>query len=192
MAKPLSSKLINKCFVVPFSEDGKDYDLHISYGFNVFGKQNPYLIIHTNLFLCEGSKRIYTDSNLSRDKLIEKHAPELYPLLKWEGMCSESGAQKYEENAIYWWKNYFVKDVADRTTPSYIIGDHALIHFNKTIVLGAIENESICLYSEANDITEQKMRECLRARLPKLLRAFRKEMIKFGLMEADKYKKKNK
>lgn len=144
-------------------EDGNKYELVLEYGFvNEFGK-NRFVVI----------PKLGLNSKVPRETecgdYIHKYMPELEYLMKWHYFTLK-GPNYYYDDAIFYWKSYKRNDFEDCFDITY---------FKKHVVYGTSKLDNLDF---DRDYSEEELTEWLRARLPEVVEAFRRDMERAGLM----------
>lgn len=136
-----------------YTEDGRNYRIRADYGFVKLGEQEPYFSVTGEIQKAERGRWQEDSFGMLHDD-IARHFPELRPLIKWHLTSVKGGPMHYIANALYWW-------------------DNNLDHFKSTIVFGAVPGDKL----PAPNTDPAEVRNWLERRLPKLMRAFKRDMI---------------
>lgn len=137
-----------------YTEDGQRYRIRADYGFVKLGEQEPYFSVTGEIQRAERG-RWRKDSGGMQHEQIARHFPKLKPLLKWHLTFVESGPMHYVANGLYWWE------------------EGNLDHFKSTVVFGAVPGDKL----PSNDASQTEVRNWLLDRFPKLMTAFKRDMI---------------
>jgi hypothetical protein len=194
---------------VEYTEDGRDYRLRIEYG--MCETKTPYFTITGTLYK-RMTDDVYRDIScgcLHDD--IEKHCPELAPLIKWH-LCSADGVpMHYIPNTVYLagdrdynglhtgeerqltidgkpvWRvaNTRSGRVASETKP-----EPELVYWEPEYIVGTGKVRELEAAREAarwpeatnEQLCSDNLKELLEARLPALQAAFKADMVKFGVL----------
>lgn len=181
----MENSVINKQHIHEFTENGIEYKLVIDYGLNRCGGQEAYFSMTSDLFENRLGYWRLISCGCQHD-LVRQHVPELAHLIKWHLCSVERGPMHYEANGLFWWERSLMKE----QVPMYrgdncAIGAQAFEHFKTTVVYGVTKKDTIFMDTDwdKSNITKEDLCSWMRKRHSDVMKAFRKDMRKHGLLK---------